>query len=64
MTAGTTMGLPNGVFVVHTPKGMVEFKPSEKGLHYIDVSKEGGSVHHMLVNIEANNKMTSSDERS
>jgi hypothetical protein len=28
----------DGVFVVHTPKGVVEFKPSEKGLHYIDVS--------------------------
>jgi hypothetical protein len=31
----------NGVFVVHMPKGVVEFKPSERGLHYIYVSKEG-----------------------
>jgi hypothetical protein len=50
------------VFVVHTPKGMVEFKPSEKGLDYIDVSKEEDSVCHMLVNIETDNKMTSSDK--
>jgi hypothetical protein len=53
----------DGVFVVHTPKGMVEFKPSEKGLHYIDVSKEGDSVRHMLVNIETDNETTSSDEQ-
>jgi hypothetical protein len=53
----------NGVFVVHTPKSMVEFKLSEKGLHYIDMSKERDSVRHMLVNIETDNKMTSSDEQ-
>ncbi len=34
----------DGVFVVNTPKGMVEFKPSEQELHYIDMSKEGVSV--------------------
>jgi hypothetical protein len=50
------------VFVMHMPKGVVEFKPSERGLHYIDMSKEGDSVRHMLVNIETNDKMTSSDE--
>ncbi len=47
---------------MHTPKGMVEFKPSERELHYIDVSKKGDSVCHMLVNVEMNNKTTSSDE--
>jgi hypothetical protein len=52
----------NGVFIVHTSKGVVEFKPSERGLHFIDVSKEGDLVHHMLVHIETNNKTTSSDE--
>jgi hypothetical protein len=52
----------DGVFVMHTPKGMVEFKPSERGLHYTDVSKEGDLVRHTLVNIETNNEMTSSDE--
>ncbi len=52
----------DGVFVVHTPKGMVEFKPSENRLHYIDVSKEGDLVRHMLVNIETDDKTTSSDE--
>jgi hypothetical protein len=51
-----------GVFVVHMPKGVVEFTPSEKGLHYINVSKEGDLVHHMLVHIETNNDRTSSDE--
>jgi hypothetical protein len=50
------------VFVVHTPKGVVEFKPSERGIHYIDVTKEGDLVHHMLVHIETDNKRTSSDE--
>jgi hypothetical protein len=51
------------VFVVHKPNGVVEFKPSEKGLYYIDKSKEGDSVRHMLVNIEADNEMASSDEQ-
>jgi hypothetical protein len=52
----------NGVFIVHTPKGVVEFRSSEKGLHYIDMSKEGDSDRHMLVNIETGNKMTSLNE--
>jgi hypothetical protein len=52
----------DGVFVVHSPKGVVEFKPSEQGLHYIDVSKEGDPVRHMLVHIETNNKTTTSSE--
>ncbi len=43
--------------------GVVEFKPSEKELHYIDVSKEGDLVCHMLVNIVADDKTTSSDEQ-
>ncbi len=50
------------MFVVHMPKGVVKFKPGEKGLHYVDVSKEGGSVRHMLVNIETDDKMTRQDE--
>jgi hypothetical protein len=39
----------NGVFKVHTKDGVVEFKPSERGLHYVDVSVEGDVVQHMLV---------------
>jgi hypothetical protein len=39
----------NGVFKVHTQNGVVEFKPSERGLHYIDVSTERDVVQHMLV---------------
>jgi hypothetical protein len=37
------------VFKVHTKDGVVEFKPSERGLHYVDVSVEGDVVQHMLV---------------
>jgi hypothetical protein len=39
----------NRVFKVHTKDGVVEFKPSERGLHYADVSVEGDIVQHMLV---------------
>jgi hypothetical protein len=39
----------NGVFKVHTQNGVVEFKPSERRLHYIDVSTERDVVQHMLV---------------
>jgi len=38
-----------GVFKVHTPNGVVEFMPTPRGLHYIDVGRSGESVHHMLV---------------
>jgi hypothetical protein len=39
----------NGVFKVHTNDGVVEFKPSERGLHYVDMSVDGDVVQHMLV---------------
>jgi hypothetical protein len=39
----------NGVFKVHTKDGVVEFKPSERGLPFVDVSVEGDVVQHMLV---------------
>jgi hypothetical protein len=39
----------NGVFKVHTKDGVVEFKPSECGLHYVDVSVDVDVVQHMLV---------------
>jgi hypothetical protein len=42
---------------------MVEFKLSEQGLHYIDVSKEGDSVQHILVHIETDNKRTTSSDK-
>ena len=35
----------NRVFKVHTKDGVVEFKPSKRGLHYVDVSVEGDVVH-------------------
>jgi hypothetical protein len=37
------------VFKVHTKGGVVEFKPSERGLYYVDVSVEGDVVQHMLM---------------
>ncbi len=37
-----------GVFMVHTPNGVVEFKPNARGLHYVDVSADE-TVQHMLV---------------
>ena len=37
------------MFKVHTKDGVVEFKLSERGLHYVDVSVEGDVVQHMLV---------------
>jgi hypothetical protein len=39
----------NGVFKMHTKNGVVEFKPSERGLHYVDVYAEGDVLQHMLV---------------
>jgi hypothetical protein len=37
-----------GVFVVHTPNRVVEFKPNARGLHFVDVSADE-TVQHMLV---------------
>jgi hypothetical protein len=37
-----------GVFMVHTPNGVVEFKPNARGLHYVDLSADE-IVRHMLV---------------
>ena len=39
----------DGVFKVHTKNGVVEFKPTERGLHYVAMSVEGDVVQHMLV---------------
>jgi hypothetical protein len=38
-----------GVFQVHMPKGVVEFRPSEQRLHYLDMNEHGETLHHMLV---------------
>jgi hypothetical protein len=38
------------VFQVHTDGGIVEFKPSSRGLHYHDVSDPSSNVELMLVN--------------
>ncbi len=39
----------DGVFKVHTGTGIVEFKPSEKGLNYHNASEEGSNFVCMLV---------------
>ncbi len=39
-----------GVFQVHTDGGIVEFKPSSRGLHYHDVSDPSSNAELMLVN--------------
>jgi hypothetical protein len=39
-----------GVFQVHTNQGIVEFKPSARGLHYHDVSNASSNIELMLVN--------------
>jgi hypothetical protein len=53
----------NGMFIVHTPKVVVEFKPSEQGLHYIGMFKEGYLMRHMLVHIGTDNKTTTSSDK-
>jgi len=45
----------DGVFKVHTKDGIVEFKPSEKGLHYHHTSEEGSNFECMLVNTVQDN---------
>jgi hypothetical protein len=39
-----------GVFQVHTPGKVVEFKSSPRGLHYLDVTGKDSRVEWMLVN--------------
>jgi hypothetical protein len=39
----------SGVFKVHTKDGVVEFKPSKRELHYVDVSVDEDVIQHMLV---------------
>jgi len=45
----------DGVFKVHTEEGIVEFKPSEKGLHYHDTSEDSSNFECMLVNTVQDN---------
>jgi hypothetical protein len=43
------------VFQVHTPGGVVEFKSSSGGLHYLDITDKGSKVEWMLVNMVQDN---------
>ena len=45
----------DGVFKVHTKDGIVEFKPSEKGLHYHNTSEDSSNFECMLVNTVRDN---------
>jgi len=45
----------DGVFKVHTEEGIVEFKSSEKGLHYHDTSEDSSNFKCMLVNTVRDN---------
>jgi hypothetical protein len=40
----------DGVFQVHTPGGVVEFKSSPRGLHYLNLADEDSKIEYMLVN--------------
>jgi len=44
-----------GVFKVHTPKGVVEFIPTSKGLHYVDLSTTPEAAY-MLVNASSDDE--------
>jgi hypothetical protein len=39
-----------GVFQVHPEEGIVEFKPSDRGLHCHDVSDKNSNIEMMLMN--------------
>ena len=45
----------DGVFKVHTKDGIVEFKPSEKGLHNHNTSEDSSNFECMLVNTVRDN---------
>jgi hypothetical protein len=45
----------DGVFKVHTKEGIVESKPSEKGLHYHNTSKDNSNFECMLVDTVRDN---------
>ncbi len=45
----------DGVFKVHTKEEIVEFKPSEKGLHYHDTPNDNSNFEWMLVNTVRDN---------
>jgi hypothetical protein len=53
-----------GVFQVHTPGGIVEFKPSEQGLHYLDMSQNGETIQHMLVAATTANEQDENEDKS
>jgi hypothetical protein len=53
----------DGVFKVHTKEGIVESKPSEKGLHYHDTSKDCSNFEYILVNTVRDNFVRSHQGR-
>ncbi len=51
-----------GVFQVHIPTGVVECKPREHGLHYLDMAEHGDSIQHMLVTATGDHKVEDSKD--
>jgi hypothetical protein len=41
----------------------VEFKPSEHGLHYLDMTEHGDSIQHMLVTANGDHKDEDSEDK-
>jgi hypothetical protein len=52
-----------GVFQVHTSNGVVEFKPSKRGLHYLDMAEYRDFVQHMLVTATGDHKDEDSEDK-
>lgn len=42
-----------GVFMVHTPSGIVEFIPDERGLHYLDLAAHPNAAHMFTTTTQA-----------
>jgi hypothetical protein len=51
-----------GVFMVHTLNGVVEFKPSVRGLHYVDVSADETAQHMLVMDGMTNHKDNEEEE--
>jgi hypothetical protein len=51
-----------GVFMVHTPKWVVEFKPNARGLHYVDVSADEIFRHMLVTDCITNHKDNEEEE--
>jgi hypothetical protein len=51
-----------GVLMVHTPNGVVEFKPSARGLHYVDMSADETFQHMLMMDGMTNHEDNEEEE--